>query len=247
LAGKSFSSLAEQNEYLRHWEATVADLRIHGTTKKQVKKQFEEVERLALRPLPAERFPCFQEGQRKVSRDAHVEVDKAYYSVPPEYLGHTVWARYDARLVRLFDLRFQQIAIHSRVEPGRFSTQPAHIASEKISGVEKGAEYLLGRIDSIGPQAALWARAVMAERGIQGVRVLQGLLALWRRTSSAALDTACGLATGHGIYRLRGIRELLKHPVQQETFEFMEQHPLIREMEEYGKYAPVCFRKEDGA
>jgi hypothetical protein len=57
-----------------------------------------EIERAALAPLPIERFPCFQEAQRIVARDGHVEVAKAYYSVPPEYLGRKVWARWDARL-----------------------------------------------------------------------------------------------------------------------------------------------------
>ena len=41
-------TLEEQNAYLLHWETTVADTRIHGTTKQQVLKVFEEVEREAL-------------------------------------------------------------------------------------------------------------------------------------------------------------------------------------------------------
>ena len=122
LKARKFTSLAAQNEYLAHWEATVADTRIHGTTRRQVGRVFREVERPALQPLPRERFPCFQEAPRKVSRDGHVEVAKAYYSVPPEYLGHTVWVRWDARLVRIFNQRFEQIALHVRHEQGRFST-----------------------------------------------------------------------------------------------------------------------------
>ena len=39
---------AAQNRHLAHWEATVADTRIHGTTKRQVGKVFREVERPAL-------------------------------------------------------------------------------------------------------------------------------------------------------------------------------------------------------
>lgn len=93
LKGRSFKSLDAQNEFLRDWEANVADLRIHGTIKKQVKKQFLEVERKVLQPLPADRFPYFFEGQRTVHRDAHVEVSGAYYSTPPEYQGHQVWVR----------------------------------------------------------------------------------------------------------------------------------------------------------
>ena len=81
----------------------------------------------ALKPLPVERFPFFHEGKRIVHRDGHVEVAKAYYSVPPEYLGHTLWVRWDLRLVRIFNGRMEQIAVHVRQEPGRFSTLPEHI------------------------------------------------------------------------------------------------------------------------
>jgi len=48
LMGRTFGSLAEQNEYLLQWEENVADTRIHGTTKKQVRQQFEDIERPAL-------------------------------------------------------------------------------------------------------------------------------------------------------------------------------------------------------
>ena len=75
-----------------------------------------------------------------VGRDGHVEVAKAYYSVPPEYLGRTVWARWDARLVRVFNHRWEQIAVHVRHERGRFSTHGQHLHPHKISGLERGAE-----------------------------------------------------------------------------------------------------------
>ena len=128
----------------------MADTRLHGTIRKQVGKLFQEVERGALQPLPVERFPFFHEGQRIVHRDGHVEVAKAYYSVPPEYLGRTLWVRWDLRLVRIFNSRMEQIAVHVRQEPGRFSTRRTHIATEKRSGVERGAVYLLGRARLIG-------------------------------------------------------------------------------------------------
>jgi len=46
-----FSTLEEQNAFLREWETSVADTRIHGTTRKQVGKLFQEAEREALLPL----------------------------------------------------------------------------------------------------------------------------------------------------------------------------------------------------
>ncbi len=119
LKGRTFESLQEQNVYLMRWETTIADTRIHGTTRKQVGKLFEENERKALKTLPLERFPCFQEGQRKVSRDGHLSVDISFYSVPPEYLGHTLWVRWDSRLLRVLGDRMERSAL----------TQPKRLAN----------------------------------------------------------------------------------------------------------------------
>lgn len=76
LKGRTFTSLADENEFLLHWETQIADQRIHGTTKRQVAKLFT-IERGALLPLPLERFPFFHEAHRAVHRDGHLEVDKA--------------------------------------------------------------------------------------------------------------------------------------------------------------------------
>ena len=237
LKGRRFQSLEEQNRHLRHWESTIADTRIHGTTRKQVGKLFQEIERVTLRPLPVERFPLFQEAERSVHRDAHIEVEKAYYSVPPEYLHRRVWVRWDGRLVRVFNPQWQQIALHVKREPGRFSTHREHLASEKISSVERGTEYLLDKVRLIGPKSAHWAEAMLAERGIQGVRVLVGLLSLTRRYSSESIEKVCEIAWTHQAWRLRNLRELLKREeTRQEPFEFLEAHPIIRSLSDYGAW-----------
>jgi len=232
-----------QNVYLQEWERSVADTRIHGTTRKQVGRQFETIERAALQPLPCERFPFFHEAQRKVHRDGHVAVKKSYYSVPPEYVGRSVWVRWDARILRIFNQRMEPIAVHARARPGTFSTLPAHLASEKIATVEKGAQYLLRRIYLIGPNTAGWAKTMLQSRGVAGVRVLQGLLSLTGKYRVEQIEGACELAVSHGSYRLRTIRNLIKHPVKQENFEFMDSHRLIRDLDDYRQYLDVAFRK----
>jgi transposase len=89
LKGGKFETLSAQNQHLAHWENQVADQRIHGTTKQQVKMIFLEVEKPRLLPLPASLFPVFEEAPRRVHRDGYVEVQKAYYSVPPGICGPT--------------------------------------------------------------------------------------------------------------------------------------------------------------
>jgi len=245
LKGLTFASLEEENRHLLAWETTVADQRVHGTIRQQVGKYFIEVERPALRPLPLERFACFHEAQRSVHRDGHVEVAKAYYSVPPEYLARRVWARWDGRCVRIFNDRLELIATHVQHEPGRFSTQRPHIAAEKISAVERGAAWLLNQTRRIGTQTAQWSEAVVRERGVEGVRVLQGLLALAGKHDANSLEKACEIALSYGSFRLKTIRALLaREAPRQESFAFMDQHPIIRDLSEYAQLVHDAVQKE---
>jgi len=232
LKGRTFSSLAEQNLFLADWERRVADTRIHGTVRQQVSALFE-AERPALSPLPTSLFPSFVEARRKVHRDGHVEFDKAYYSVPPEYLGREVWVRGESRVVRVLNHRQEMIAAHARAEPGRFATSDAHIHAHKRSGVERGAEYWLGRCRRIGPNTAAWAEGFFAHRGVYGLRALQGLVGLAKQHPVAALEQAAATAKRRGVWRLRDLRRLLTEGDTVVQVDFLETHPLIRPLDAY--------------
>jgi transposase len=247
LRARVFESLQKQNEFLLDWEQTVADTRIHGTTRRHVRQVFEDVERPALGPLPVERFPFFHEARRSVHRDGYAEVDKAYYSAPPEYVGRHIWARWDSRLVRLFNDRWEQLAVHAKTEPGRFCTDPRHIPREKVSAVERGTDALLRQVAALGPHAGEWSAAMVQARGVEGVRVLVGLKALTGKHAAAEIDRACQAALAHGAYRLRTIRELLRRQAnapQQQQFEFLAEHPVIRPLSDYSLASLLQFRKE---
>jgi transposase len=244
LKGRTFASLHDQNEYLSRWEAEVADTRVHGTTRLVVGQCFLDVEKAALLPLPSGRLASFRESKRRVHRDGHVEIDKAYYSAPPEYVGQEVWARWDGRVVRVFNERLVQIAMHAQQPPGKFSTHDQHIVTEKINAVEHGAEHLLVKVRRVGVGCARWAEAMLQNRGVAGVRVLQGLLHLARQNTREALEKACSAAHAHGEYRLRTVRALLKRQdVTQPLFEFMDEHPLIRPMSDYGEFVREALRE----
>jgi transposase len=235
LAGRKFCSLAEVNLALAHWEKTIADLRIHGTTKRQVAQLFA-VEKPALQPLPASVFACFAEGPRTVHRDGHVEVEKAFYHVPPEYLRQEVWVRYDSREVRIFtkqaDGSLRQIQVHRRLEPGRF-TNARGIGGGQGS-LQANLDYWLKRASQLGSGCEAWARAVAQNRGIGGLRTLMGLVHLIDHHSFPALNRACERALAKGTWRLRDVRALLEAKEIQTQITFVEHHPLIRNLREYG-------------
>jgi len=75
---------------------------------------------------------------------------------------------------------------------------------------------------------------MVRQRGIEGVRVLLGLLALSKRHPADAIERACETALSHGAYRLRTIRALIQRQSdRQEQFEFIEEHPIIRSLSDY--------------
>jgi transposase len=233
LKGRTFASLAALNGFLADWERNVADNRIHGTTRRHVGQHFLEVEKTALKPLPAGLFPSFTEGKRSVHTDGHVEFDKAYYSVPPEYTNREVWVRGESRLVRIFSLKMEPITVHCRVEPGRSQTADGHIHPLKRRIADHGTAYLLERCQNIGAGAGAWALAVHRHRPIESIRVMQGLISLARKTPAAELDRAASKALQRAGWRLGHIRQALCEPPNVVQVDFLETHPLIRAMEVY--------------
>lgn len=235
IKGRIFDSLEEQNRFLVDWERATADLRIHGTTRKQVRALFEDQEKHALQPLPVERFPLYREGQRSVHTDGHVSVAKSYYSTPPEFTNRSVWVQWDGRIVRIFDQRHQQIAVHVSVPEGTFSTHPEHIPEKKISAAERGTRWYLDKALRIGPNCGRLGEAIIESRGMHGIRVLQGLVSMGSKYEWRALERAASLALKHGHFRLKVIRRLLETGGGEVTpIEFEESHALIRDPAEYG-------------
>jgi len=235
LRGRTFTSLQAENAFLQHWEKTVADVRIHGTTRQQVAARFAQ-EQPSLLPLPPDLFPCFQEGRRTVHRDSYVEIDKAYYTVPPEYIGQEVWGRWDSHEVRIFNVRWEQIKLHARLSPGQF---------DKVLGLgggtgplERQVEYWLQRAHELGHPCGQWGQGVLAQKGPLGLRSIMGLVRLAEQHSFKTLNDACASALSRGAWRLRDVRALLDQRQRevQTHLAFAQSHPLIRNLAEYGLF-----------
>jgi hypothetical protein len=106
-------------------------MRIHGTIQARPAEVFAAQEAGALLPLSLSYdVPVFTTV--KVHRDFHVEVGRALYSAPKEYLGCHLDARADSALVKLY-CRGQLVKVHPRQQPGRRSTDPAGLPAEKTT------------------------------------------------------------------------------------------------------------------
>ena len=232
LKGRKFSSLEAENAHLAQWESQVADQRIHGTTCKQVRRLFEE-ERPHLGTLPDSLFPCYQEALRTVGRDSFVEVDKAFYEAPPEYIGQRVWVRWDSRVVRIHNPRGEQVQIHARQEPGKFSRVLE--CGGMSRPVLASCKYWVDRLGLLGSGCQQWARQAVDSRGAEALRSLMGLWNLRKKHTATALNAACLQASATGGGRLRDIKNFVGAPAQP-TFDFQDNHPLIRDLGVYSAF-----------
>lgn len=233
LKGRRFNSLAEQNAFLKKWNRTIARLRIHGTTRKQVWTHYLETDKPALAPLAAEPFPLFKCGTRTVHPDGHVEVDGAFYPVPTHLLGAQVQIRWDARLVRVYH-RETLMASHARVSPGAFARREGQDASELTSSQHAFLHKLLGRCERVGEELHGWAVDATAERGVRAIRLIQGVLHLTRRHAREAVLRAARIARAHRLFRYKDLQRLAEQGATQPVqLQLSAEHPTIRPMDHY--------------
>lgn len=233
LKGKRFDSIDELADHLKKWNRNVAQLRIHGTTRKQVITHFLEVEKPALKPVAAERFSLFEVGSRVVHNDGHVEVAAAFYSVPHALVGRHVRVHWDANLVRVY-ADDAAVAVHLRKDAGTWSTRSEHRPAHKPARQEAYEINQLGRMEKIGPRAAAWAREAVKERDVRSYRLLQGVIALTRRHPRERVDWVCHTALERRCFRYQVLKRLADEAAERaQQPELLQHHEVIRDLTEY--------------
>lgn len=195
LKGLRFESLADAQAYLDRWEERWADTRIHGTTKRQVAAMFAE-EKPALLPLPIEPFRFYEFGERAVNLDGCVEVDAAFYSAPPGWIGRDVKVQWDERTVRiLHPITGQLLREHLRQQRGLHRIQeedkPAHMLPSTTR--------LLARCEAAGPHIGTVCQRMYRDDGVVAIRRIQGILSLARKHGAMLADDGCAAALECGI------------------------------------------------
>jgi hypothetical protein len=230
LKGRRFDSLAAQNAFLRHWNRTIARLRIHGTTRRQVWTHFTAVEQRALPPLAATTFASFTSGERTVHADGHVEVDGSFYPVPLALLGQAVRVQWDAQLVRVFHAD-TLAAVHPKIAPGLFAPRPGE--AEASTRQQAFVDRLLGHCERVGPALRQWADAAIAARGVRAIRLIQGVLGLTRKHPRERILAAVRQAHAQQHFRYQTIRRLAETAPPPATATLVADDPAIRPMTQY--------------
>jgi transposase len=228
LKGQRFESLEQAQAYLDRWEANWADTRIHGTTKRQVATMFAE-EKPTLLPLPVEPFRYYQYGERVVHLDGCVEVEAAYYGLPPGWIGRGVKVQWDELYVRILDPKNGSLLReHVRQKRGWYRIQPEDHSQRTPFRVVQ----LLGRAGRVGIHVGTLCNLIYSQQGEVGVRRILGVLSLAKKYGTAAVDEACAAALEMGVHEYRFVRRYLER-CPQAPLSLRQVDPLIRELVHY--------------
>lgn len=240
LKGRRFDGLEEMDAFLKRWNRTVARVRIHGRTRKQVYTHFLEMEKPALKSLPGERFSLFEVGIRIVHLDGYVEVDRAFYSVPNRLLGEEVRVYWDERLVRIYR-HGGCVGVYTKASAGSFRSLDEHRPAHKPVRQQAYQENLLAKAEHIGPRALNWAKGAIEERDVRAYRLLQGMISLTRKHPGERVDWACGIALEHRLFRYKPLLRLVEQAAARAPAPrpLTQTHDLIRDLSEYSKEAKV--------
>ncbi len=127
LNGRCFAGFADLNAQALHWLNTIANVRLHATTKQRPIDLFAQEGLTNLNSISP--YQMGQQVQRQAGWDATVRFDRSRYSIPPEHAGKPVFVESftEKIIIRSGDLI---IAEHQRAtQPDSFITQPEHVAA----------------------------------------------------------------------------------------------------------------------
>ena len=226
LKGMRFESLEEAQAYLDRWEARWADTRIHPTTKRQVATMFAE-EKPSLKPLPIEPFRYYQYGERVVHLDGCVEVEAAYYGLPPGWIGRQVKVQWDLLHVRVLDpATHQLLREHVRQKRGGYRVR----AEDNPTNTPLTTVQLLARARRAGSQIGTLCDAIHRQQGEAAVRRILGMLSLAKKYGVPAVEDAAAAALELHVYEYRFFRRYLE---RRPPVTLRQVDPLIRELIQY--------------
>jgi transposase len=201
---------------------------------------FDQLDRPALRPLPATRYQFAVWRTAKVNIDYHVEADHHYYSVPYQLVQEQVDVRISAQAIEIFR-RGRRVASHLRERtPGRHTTAAEHMPEAHRRHLEWTPGRIVRWAEQAGPQTASLVRAVMESRPHpeQGYRSCLGIMRLGKRFGDDRLEAACTRALAFQALSYRSVESILGTGLDREALPdaprpIERQHEFVRGSDYY--------------
>lgn len=214
---REFRDLADANRQLQEWVMSDAGNRIHGTTREAPLKRFADVEKSLLTPLPFVPPELATWTKAKVHRDAHVQFQNNYYSVPFRLTGQALWLKATDTMVTLY--RDQEaVATHVRSNGhGQRKTVADHLPPEAQAWQMQDTQWCLKQAEQIGSACYALVHAMFGDHVLIRMRAVQGVLRLKQKYGAVRLEAACSRANHYGTPGYKVVKTILEKGLDQQT------------------------------
>ena len=147
----------------------------------------------------------------------HIEIGKALYSVPGDYIGAQLDARADSQLVKLFH-RGQLVKTHPRQPARGRRTDPADLPEERVGYAMRDLDRLRATATRHGENIGIYTHRLLDDPlPWTRMRAVYRLLGLVRRYGPGPVDTACGTALDLDVVSVSKIAAMLTKALENST------------------------------
>lgn len=174
--------------------------------------QFEALDSLALKPLPAQAYQFAEWKKARVHIDYHIEIDGHYYSVPHSLIKRELDVRITATAIECL-LANQRVAVHPRsFARGAHSTITEHMPKSHRAHLAWTPGRFLNWALSIGPATRDLVQELLTNRPHpeMGFRSCLGLLSLEKKFGKQRLEAACQRALALSSPTRRSVLSILE-------------------------------------
>jgi len=216
LRNQTFFSLGELREAIGPLLAALNE-RPFKKTEGSRSSWFEDLDRPALKPLPAQRYEYAEWRKARVNIDYHIQVAHAFYSVPHSLGRCEVDVRITARMVEIFH-KHRRVAAHLRIHrKGGYATEASHMPASHRAHAGWTPSGLIAWGRRTGPHTAAFVEQLLDSRPHpeQGYRSCLGLKKLLRAYGAKRLEAACRRALDIGTLTCKSVRSILSTGLDQ--------------------------------
>jgi len=227
LRNRIFHSLEELRAAIRPMleRLNARPMRKIGKSRREL---FEEIDRPALRPLPAQPYELASWAKPRVNIDYHVEFDHHYYSVPHELRGKIVHLRATEATIEIL-LSGSRITSHARsYVKHRHTTKPEHMPRAHREYLEWTPSRIITWAQSVGPSTAVLVEEIMSRRPHpeQGYRSCLGVMRLTKTYPRERVERACARAIKYRAFSRKSVAAILKNNLDRQDDAEQTQPPL---------------------
>lgn len=208
-AGADVDDVAKQ---LRRWLDEIANVRVHGTTRRRPIDLLAEDERAALRRLPQRPYELVLWHQAKIHADCHVAFGQRLYSVPWTLRrdGAQVWIRATPTRIAIY-ANDERVADHDRRGSSPRSTIEAHLPEERAPWRHRSRDYWQERADRIAPEVGSYVRELFdADDVLNMLRVVQATVTHLEKFPRERAIGACLRAQHFGSRNYGALKNILR-------------------------------------